>query len=79
MNNNMEINMIGLGIRSLREEKGYSISGLANREGISKYFLSQIERNLQVNPSLQLLSKLARTLYATIEDLIGVEQEYIHY
>jgi XRE family transcriptional regulator, master regulator for biofilm formation len=70
--------MIGLRIRSLREEKGYSISELAKRAGISKSYLSQIERNLQVNPSLQLLSKLARTLDATLDDLIGVEHEEFH-
>jgi XRE family transcriptional regulator, master regulator for biofilm formation len=69
--------MIGLRIRSLREKKGYSISELAMRAGISKSYLSQIERNLQVNPSLHLLSKLARTLDATLDDLIGDEQEDI--
>jgi XRE family transcriptional regulator, master regulator for biofilm formation len=69
--------MIGLRIRSLREKKGYSISELAMRAGISKSYLSQIERNLQVNPSLHLLSKLARTLDATLDDLIGVEHEDI--
>jgi XRE family transcriptional regulator, master regulator for biofilm formation len=70
--------MIGLRIRSLREEKGYSISELAKRAGISKSYLSQIERNLQVNPSLQLLSKLAKTLDASLDDLIGEEHEEIH-
>jgi XRE family transcriptional regulator, master regulator for biofilm formation len=70
--------MIGLRIRCLRQKKGYSISELAKRAGISKSYLSQIERNLQVNPSLQLLSKLARSLDATLDDLIGVEQEDIH-
>ncbi|CAG9607802.1 XRE family transcriptional regulator [Pseudoneobacillus rhizosphaerae] len=69
--------MIGLRIRRLREKKGYSISQLAMRAGISKSYLSQIERNLQVNPSLHLLSKLARTLDATLDDLIGVEHEDI--
>jgi XRE family transcriptional regulator, master regulator for biofilm formation len=69
--------MIGSRIRSLREKKGYSISELAIRSGISKSYLSQIERNLQVNPSLHLLSKLASTLDATLEDLIGVEKEEI--
>jgi XRE family transcriptional regulator, master regulator for biofilm formation len=70
--------MIGLRIRSLREEKGYSISELAKRAGISKSYLSQIERNLQVNPSLQLLSKLAKTLDASLDDLIGEEHEEVH-
>jgi XRE family transcriptional regulator, master regulator for biofilm formation len=67
--------MIGLRIRNLREKKGYSISELALKAGISKSYLSQIERNLQVNPSLHLLYKLASTLNVSLDDLIGVEQE----
>jgi XRE family transcriptional regulator, master regulator for biofilm formation len=69
--------MIGLRIRCLREKKGYSISELAKRAAISKSYLSQIERNLQVNPSLQLLSRLASTLGTSLDDLIGLDQENI--
>jgi XRE family transcriptional regulator, master regulator for biofilm formation len=69
--------MIGLRIRSLREEKKYSLSELAKKSGISKSYLSQIERNLQSNPSLQLLSKLAISLGTTVEELLGMNEQTV--
>jgi XRE family transcriptional regulator, master regulator for biofilm formation len=69
--------MIGLRIRSLREKKKYSLSELAKRSGISKSYLSQIERNLQSNPSLQLLSKLAISLGTTVDELLGMNDQTV--
>jgi XRE family transcriptional regulator, master regulator for biofilm formation len=68
--------MIGQRIKDLRERKGYSLSELAKRSGVSKSYLSQIERNLQVNPSLQLLSKLAISLDCSVDELLGLDAEY---
>jgi len=65
--------MIGERIKSLREQKGYSITKLAALAGVSKSYLSYIERNVQNNPSLQVLSKLAFHLDSTIEYLLGDE------
>ncbi|MHC0037579.1 helix-turn-helix domain-containing protein [Pseudoneobacillus sp. C159] len=69
--------MIGLRIRNLREQKNYSLSELAKRSGISKSYLSQIERNLQTNPSLQLLAKLASSLDTTVDNLLGIDHQYV--
>lgn len=66
--------MVGTRIKNLRIENGYSISELAKRAGVSKSYLSQIERGLQINPSLQLLSKVADPLNTTIEYLLGNEE-----
>ena len=66
--------MIGKRIKQQRKKMGYSISELAKRAGISKSYLSYIERDLQNNPSLQFLSKLAITLDTTIEYLLGEEE-----
>ena len=63
--------MIGERIKQLRLEKGYSITELAEVSGVSKSYLSYIERNLQTNPSLQFLTKLLVPLDTTIENLIG--------
>ncbi|ANE46263.1 transcriptional regulator [Paenibacillus swuensis] len=63
--------MIGQRIKELRKRKGYSISELAELAGISKSYLSYIERELQNNPSLQMLSKIAGPLDTTIEYLLG--------
>ena len=63
--------MIGERIKQLRIEKGYSITELAEVSGVSKSYLSYIERKLQNNPSLQFLTKLLVPLDTTIEYLIG--------
>lgn len=63
--------MIGERIKSLREKKGYSITRLAELAGVSKSYLSYIERNVQNNPSLQVLAKIAYHLDTNIEYLLG--------
>ncbi|MEH7384942.1 helix-turn-helix domain-containing protein [Bacillus sp. JJ1521] len=63
--------MIGERIKSLRRKKRYSITELAKRAGVSKSYLSYIERDVQKNPSLQFLTKIAETLDTSIEYLLG--------
>lgn len=71
--------MIGTRIKSLREEKGISLSQLAERAGVAKSYLSSIERDIQSNPSLQFIEKIALVLDVPINVLIDkeplVEQE----
>lgn len=62
--------MIGERIKTLREKKGYSITKLAELAGVSKSYLSYIERNVQNNPSLQVLAKIAFHLESNIEYLL---------
>lgn len=62
--------MVGKRIKRLRLEKGYSINELSEKAGVSKSYLSYIERGIQQNPSLQVLSKLAETLNTNVEDLL---------
>ncbi|RSK29270.1 helix-turn-helix domain-containing protein [Bacillus sp. HMF5848] len=63
--------MIGDRIKAYRIEKDMSLSELSQRAGIAKSYLSSIERNIQSNPSVQLLEKLANELDVTVHDLIG--------
>lgn len=65
--------MIGQRIKMLRQQKGYSITELAELANVSKSYLSYIERNLQNNPSLQFLTKLVEPLETNIEFLLGKE------
>ncbi len=62
--------MVGNRIKRLRLEKGFSINELSEKAGVSKSYLSYIERGIQQNPSLQVLSKLAETLNTNVEDLL---------
>ncbi|PLT31080.1 helix-turn-helix domain-containing protein [Peribacillus deserti] len=63
--------MDGEAFRRMRIRKGYSISQLADRSGISKSYLSYIERGLQQNPSINILTKLAQVLDCSMDDLMG--------
>ncbi|QGQ47235.1 helix-turn-helix domain-containing protein [Metabacillus sediminilitoris] len=67
--------MVGERLRELRMKKGYSISELAELAGVSKSYLSYIERDVQKNPSLQFLRKIATTLETEVEDLLGTPSE----
>ncbi|MEH7224589.1 helix-turn-helix domain-containing protein [Bacillus sp. JJ1566] len=71
--------MIGERIRILRGKKRYSITELAKRAGVSKSYLSYIERDVQKNPSLQFLTKIAETLDTSIEYLLGEEEKRPYY
>ena len=62
---------VGETIKSLRLEKKYSISELSEKANVSKSYLSYIERGIQGNPSLQVLSRLADNLDTTVEYLMG--------
>ncbi|MEH7380021.1 helix-turn-helix domain-containing protein [Bacillus sp. JJ1533] len=71
--------MIGERIRILRRKKRFSITELAKRAGVSKSYLSYIERDVQKNPSLQFITKIAGTLDTSVEYLLGKEEKSTYY
>lgn len=62
--------MIGKRIQDLRIKRGMSLSELAERAGVAKSYLSAIERMIQVNPSIQVLEKLASVLGIPVQQLL---------
>lgn len=62
--------MIGVRIKQLREQKGFSLTKLAKEAQISKSYLSNLERQTNTNPSLSVLSKIATALDVTTNELI---------
>ncbi len=62
--------MIGEKVKKFRTEKGLSLSELAERAGVAKSYLSSIERNIQSNPSIQFLEKIAAVLDISVESLL---------
>ncbi|WP_101842994.1 helix-turn-helix domain-containing protein [Halobacillus sp. Marseille-P3879] len=65
--------MTGIGerIRVLRLGKGLSVNQFANQSGVSKSYISNIERGVQKNPSLSVMRKMALTLDVPLEDLLS--------
>ncbi len=62
--------MIGERVKKLREEKKMSMTELAERAGVAKSYLSSLERNLQTNPSIQFLEKIAIVLGVPVDVLL---------
>ncbi|MFG6496200.1 helix-turn-helix transcriptional regulator [Fictibacillus sp. UD] len=62
--------MIGTRIRNLRIEKGMTLTELAEKAGIAKSYLSNIERDLQNNPTFEYINKVAKALDIEQERLL---------
>jgi XRE family transcriptional regulator, master regulator for biofilm formation len=65
--------MIGSNIFKIRKKRGISLSELSDRAKISKSYLSNIERNLNQNPSIQILEKIAAVLNVELRELIKAD------
>jgi XRE family transcriptional regulator of biofilm formation len=63
--------MIGENINKIRMMRGLTLSELAERAQISKSYLSNIERNLNQNPSIQIVEKVATVLGVDFRTLLG--------
>ncbi|GAE30017.1 helix-turn-helix domain-containing protein [Halalkalibacter hemicellulosilyticus] len=62
--------MNGGNIRDLRKSKGMSLNELADVSGVSKSYISYIERGLQKNPSIIVLKKISDALDVEFMTLI---------
>lgn len=67
--------MIGEKIKKKREENNLTISELADKAGVAKSYISQIERHHKTNPSIQYLHKICKVLGISVVELIGEEEE----
>lgn len=67
--------MIGENIQKLRKKRGMSLTVLAECANISKSYLSNIERNLNKNPSVHMIGKIAGVLEVSPIELLELEQE----
>ncbi|AZU63881.1 helix-turn-helix domain-containing protein [Neobacillus mesonae] len=63
--------MDGSKLKQLREEKGFSLTKLSELTGISKSYLSLIERDIQTNPSLDIVEKVSRALEVEVDFFIN--------
>ncbi|WP_305857685.1 helix-turn-helix domain-containing protein [Balneatrix alpica] len=60
---------LGSFIRSFRSAKGESLQGLAQRSGVSKSMIAQIEAG-KTSPTLAVLAKLAQAMEISLRDLV---------
>ncbi|WP_078545728.1 helix-turn-helix domain-containing protein [Litchfieldia alkalitelluris] len=62
--------MNGTVIRELREDKGISLNKLSKLSGVSKSYLSIIERGKQSNPSISVLERIAEALETEVDVIL---------
>jgi len=68
--------MIGKRIRALRRQRELSLSELARRANVAKSYLSAIERNVQTNPSLQVVERISKVLDVPVQVLVTEETSF---
>ncbi|MBU9722454.1 MULTISPECIES: helix-turn-helix domain-containing protein [Bacillaceae] len=66
---------IGDMIRRRRKEKGISLSELSRMTGVSKSYLSYIERGMKQNPSIDVVKRIFHSLNLPITVLTSLEEE----
>ena len=64
---------IGDRLKTERLLKGMSLTQLADKAGVSKAYLSQLEAGHQANPSLEVLKRIGEALHITVGRLVGGE------
>jgi XRE family transcriptional regulator, master regulator for biofilm formation len=72
--------LVGEILKFYRDERGMTINELSHLAGISKSYISSIERGLQKNPSIQVLQKLADTLNISLSQLLAfksIDEEWL--
>ena len=67
------LDLVGPRLRKVRQQRGVTLSDVAERTGISKSTLSRLE-NGQRKPSLELLLPLARAYRVPLDDLVGAPE-----
>ena len=67
------LDLVGPRLRKVREQRGVTLTDVAERTGISKSTLSRLE-NGQRKPSLELLLPLAQAYRVPLDDLVGAPE-----
>jgi putative transcriptional regulator len=70
-----EVKIMGLKLKFRRMERKLTQQELADKVGISRYYLSALERNKVKNPSIQVMKKISEILEMTVQELFFDDQE----
>ena len=64
---------LGVRVKDLRRERGFTLEELAGRAGVSRAMISKLERG-EKNPTLVIAARLAEGLGVSLSRLAGVEE-----
>lgn len=65
--------MIGKNIGEIRKSRGLTLSQLAEQAKISKSYLSNIERSLNKNPSIDVIRRISKVLDVDVKVLLKTD------
>jgi transcriptional regulator with XRE-family HTH domain len=66
----LDLVKLGQRIRFLRQGKGWSLSDLAERSGVSKAYISDLENGSAGKPNIQYVYSISTALGATLDELL---------
>ncbi len=66
----MASNKIGVNIKKIRAEKGYSLEKVARLADLSLNTIVKVESGVNQNPTYETLTKIAKALEIKMDDLI---------
>ena len=67
----MASNKIGVNIKKIRAEKGYSLEKIARLADLSLNTIVKVESGVNQNPTFETLQKIAKALEVKMDDLIS--------
>ena len=59
-----------MNVKTLRRQRGLNQTDLAKRVGVTQAYIAMLEKGDKVNPTLALLTKLAKALKTTVGELV---------
>ena len=68
--------MIGKNIHKIRKKRGLTLTQLAEQANISKSYLSNIEREINDNPSIHVMEKISSVLGVELKSLLDAKPDY---
>ena len=66
----MSIKRLAMNVKALRRQRGLNQTDLAKRVGITQAYIAMLEKGKNVNPTLALLTKLAKALKVSVAELV---------
>jgi transcriptional regulator with XRE-family HTH domain len=66
----MSIKRLAVNVKALRKQHKLNQTTLAKRIGVTQAYIAMLEKGDKVNPTLSLLTKLARALKVTVAKLV---------
>ena len=66
----LDLQKLGHTVRFLRKGKGWTLADLAERTGLSKAYLSDLENGSAGKPNIQYMFTIAQALGTTLDELI---------